>query len=87
MSRSVLVEESAAPAQARFAREHDSLATLLEAKLVENSSNVVANRFLRKPERRGDLGVVETLGDAFKHSTLDGNHVAAAKPTATGPRA
>src|SRR5215472_14737535 len=70
MSRSVLVDEPAGPTETRFASEHDGLTTLLDAKLVENPGNVVANRFLRQPEGYGDLRIVEALGDAFKHSTL-----------------
>src|SRR5262245_22070210 len=70
MSRSVLVDEPAAPTEARFTSKHDGLTTLFNAKFVENPSNVVANRFLRKQEGGNNLRVVETLGDAFKHSTL-----------------
>ena len=70
MSRSVLVDEPAASAEARFTRKHDRLTTLLNAEFVEHPSNVVANRFLREPKGRGDFEIVETLGDTFKHSTL-----------------
>src|SRR6476660_5863484 len=70
MSRSVLVDEPVGPAEARFSSEHDGLTTLLNAKLVENPGNVVADRFLRELEGCGNLRVVETLSDAFKHGAL-----------------
>src|SRR5215211_1694007 len=70
MSRSVVVGQPAVPAEARIAREHDGLATLLDAKLVEYPGDVVANRLLRDPKGLGNLRVVETLGDAFKHGTF-----------------
>src|SRR6516225_7671290 len=70
MSRSVPIDEPAGPAETRFTSEHDGLRTLLDAKLVENSGNVIANCFLRESEGCGDLRVVKPLGDAFKHSTL-----------------
>ena len=73
MSRSVLVDEPAGPAEARFSSEHDRLTTLLNAKLIENPGNVVADRFLRELEESGDLRVVESLSDTLKHRTLAGS--------------
>src|SRR6185295_3408869 len=73
MSRSVLVDEPAGPAEARFSSEHDSLTTLLNAKLIENPGDVVADRFPRQLEGRGNLRVVKTLSDTFEHRTLAGS--------------
>src|SRR6476646_2434575 len=73
MSRSVLVDEPVGPAEACFSSENDSLTTLLNAKLIKDPGNVVADRFLRELEGCGNLRVVETLGDPFKHRTLAGS--------------
>lgn len=73
MSRSVLVDEPAGPAEARFSSEHDGLTTLLNAKLIENPGNVVADRFLRELEGCGNLRVVKTLSNTFQHRTLAGS--------------
>src|SRR5262245_66658050 len=71
MSRgSALLGEPAGPAETRFAGKHDGLITVLDAELVEHPGDVVANGFLRKPERHRDLRVVEALGDTFEHRPL-----------------
>src|SRR5262245_38071467 len=65
-----LLDVAAGPPETRLARQHDGLITLLDADLVEHPGDVVAHRLLREPQRRGDLRVVEALGDAFEHRAL-----------------
>src|SRR5882724_1424837 len=56
--------------EARVAGPNDRLVTMLNADLVENPRDVIANRFFRETERAGNLRIVEALGDSIKDSAL-----------------
>src|SRR5262245_49300436 len=63
-------DEAFGPPETGLAGQHDGLIAVLDTNLVEHPRDVVAHRLLREPERGGDLGIVEALGDAFEHRAL-----------------
>ena len=79
-------DEAARDAETRLAGEHDRLVSMLNTKLVEDACNVVAHRLLRQIERRGDLRVVQTTGDAFEDVALTGGQITEREREAAGCR-
>ena len=67
---SALVDEPAGSPEARVAGKHDGLISMLDANLVEDPGNMIADRFLRQAKRSGDLRVAEAFGDAFQNGAL-----------------
>lgn len=57
-------------AQSGVTSKHDGLVSVRNTNLVQNARDVVADGFLRKPERRSNFRIVETSGYAFQNSTL-----------------
>src|SRR5580765_2579925 len=66
--------------QAGLAGAHDRLVAMLRSDLVEDTADVVADGLLREPEGRGDLPVVESLGDAFQDVALTRREIAEGEP-------
>src|SRR5882724_6132202 len=67
---SVRLGQAAGSSEARLAGEDDGLIAMLDADLFKKPRDVIANRFLRKAQRRGDRRVVEAAGDPFKDREL-----------------
>src|SRR5579863_389787 len=56
--------------EACITREHNSLVTVSYTDLVEYVRDVVANGFFRKPERGGNLRIIESSCDGFEDGSL-----------------
>jgi len=57
-------------AETRIARPDYHLVAMLDTDLIEDAADVVSNRFLREAKRRGNLPIIEAVGNTIEDGAL-----------------